>query len=325
MTTVGLVLGAGGAHAAAFHAGVLGALAEATGWDPRSSEVVVGTSAGAATAVALRAGLPAADLAARCVGEPVSKEGRPIVERVTTPLDIPPVVAPSGPWWPSNPMLLLRELASPGRPRPVVAMAGLLPDGTLDGGSIAERTRQVHPGRWTDQPTWICAVDARTGRRVVFGRDDVDAELGEAVQASSAIPGHLAPVRIDGARYLDGGSHSTTNADLLAPLALDLVVVSSSMTAGPDVPAWPDGPIGRAWHSRTLRREVERIRSGGTTVLVVQPTADDLAVRTGGDLDPAATPEICRQAALTARSRLAHPGSSQAGELLVRAAAGDAR
>src|SRR4029453_17418931 len=44
---VGLVLGAGGVVGHAFHAGVLRALAEVTGWDPRRAEVVVGTSAGA--------------------------------------------------------------------------------------------------------------------------------------------------------------------------------------------------------------------------------------------------------------------------------------
>ena len=43
---VGLVLGAGGIAGGAFHAGVLAALEEATGWDPRRAGLVVGTSAG---------------------------------------------------------------------------------------------------------------------------------------------------------------------------------------------------------------------------------------------------------------------------------------
>ena len=51
------------------------------------------------------------------------------------------------------------------------------------------------------------------------------------------------------------------------------------MTAVPSESSWPGGPIGRAWHSRTLRREVERIRSYGTSVLVFQPTSEDLRVR----------------------------------------------
>src|SRR5262249_36209204 len=43
---VTLVLGAGGPIGRAFHAGVLGALAEACGWDARSADLLVGTSAG---------------------------------------------------------------------------------------------------------------------------------------------------------------------------------------------------------------------------------------------------------------------------------------
>src|SRR5436190_159696 len=45
MRRIGLVLGAGGIVGQAYHAGVLRALSEA-GWDPASSEIVVGTSAG---------------------------------------------------------------------------------------------------------------------------------------------------------------------------------------------------------------------------------------------------------------------------------------
>ena len=56
---IGLVLGAGGVAGGAFHAGVLAALEEATGWDPRTAAVVVGTSAGSITGATLRAGLPA--------------------------------------------------------------------------------------------------------------------------------------------------------------------------------------------------------------------------------------------------------------------------
>ena len=79
MTTVGLVLGAGGLQAAAQHAGVLAALAEATGWDPRSADVVVGTSAGATTAASLRAGLSAADHRSHYLGDPLTADGQALV------------------------------------------------------------------------------------------------------------------------------------------------------------------------------------------------------------------------------------------------------
>src|SRR4051812_7021598 len=79
MARIGLVLGAGGVTGGAFHAGVLAALADATGWDARQAEVIVGTSAGSATAAILRAGLPPADLVARAEGRPLSPEGQRVV------------------------------------------------------------------------------------------------------------------------------------------------------------------------------------------------------------------------------------------------------
>ena len=78
---------------------------------------------------------------------------------------------------------------------------------------------------------WINAVRLETGRRVTFGRDlRVTTDVATAVAASCAIPGFFAPVAVDGVRYVDGGVHSPTNADLVAGLELDLVVVSSPMS-----------------------------------------------------------------------------------------------
>ena len=56
MGRIGLVLGAGGVIGHAFHAGVLAALADDTGWDPRRADVIVGTSAGSIAGALLRAG-----------------------------------------------------------------------------------------------------------------------------------------------------------------------------------------------------------------------------------------------------------------------------
>jgi NTE family protein len=87
----GLVLGAGGVTGHGFHAGVLCAVHEATGWDPRTAEVIVGTSAGAEVAALLRAGVSAADLAARAKGEPLSPQGEALLAAVGPPLPIPPL------------------------------------------------------------------------------------------------------------------------------------------------------------------------------------------------------------------------------------------
>src|SRR6266536_4643810 len=82
MAGVGLVLGAGGVVGHAFHAGVLRALEEATGWDPRTADVIVGTSAGAYAGAQLRAGLCTADLLARVAGEAVSVDGLVLYEQL---------------------------------------------------------------------------------------------------------------------------------------------------------------------------------------------------------------------------------------------------
>ena len=75
MKRVGLVLGAGGVVGQAYHSGVLAALEHDLGWDPRTAEVIVGTSAGSITGALLRNGVPASELAAWSVRAPLSAEG----------------------------------------------------------------------------------------------------------------------------------------------------------------------------------------------------------------------------------------------------------
>ena len=69
---IALVLGAGGSVGHAFHSGVLSVLAEELGWDARTAEVIVGTSAGSVVGALLRAGMPAEDLASRAMNEPMT-------------------------------------------------------------------------------------------------------------------------------------------------------------------------------------------------------------------------------------------------------------
>src|SRR5688572_10729712 len=74
MPRVGLVLGAGGVVGQAYHAGVLAALELDLGWDPRTADVIVGSSAGAVTGALLRLGVSSEDLAAWAVDAPLSLE-----------------------------------------------------------------------------------------------------------------------------------------------------------------------------------------------------------------------------------------------------------
>lgn len=303
---VGLVLGAGGIAGGAWHAGVLAALRAATGWDARRAEVVVGTSAGSITGATLRAGLSPADLYASTAGSRVSPAGGALLSRVRTSEGAFRRTARTGPPRPANPMLL-RSLASL-TPRPMVALAGLLPAGQVDSSAIAARVEELHGGQsWPAEALWVVAVRLADGRRVVFGRDDVDAGLGEAVSASCAIPGWFSPVEIGGRRYVDGGVHSTTNADLAAGLGLDLVVVSAPMAG-----SWRGMRANAAALSRTnarvgLDREVASIRRRGSEVLVLQPGPADTPLMDRRAMDPSSRRPVAAQARASTLETLQRP------------------
>ena len=60
----------------------------------------------------------------------------------------------------------------------------------------------------------MSAVDLANGRRVMFGSPEApEASVGDAVEASCAIPGVFRPIRIGGRSYVDGGAWSPTNMD----------------------------------------------------------------------------------------------------------------
>lgn len=280
---VGLVLGAGGTAGQAFHAGVLAALAGA-GWDARSAEVVVGTSAGSIAAAMLRAGVAPAAL--RTPGS-----GRP-----------------GGTAAPLAPVGIEAAALAPGRVSVGGLLSRLVPPGTRSVGGIVSTVRSAAGDGWPAATTWVCAARRRDGRRVVFGRAGAPpAPLSLAVAASCAIPGYFTPVQIDGEAYVDGGVHSPTNLDVLAGLGLDAVVVSSPMSvsrralaARLDLPA-------RLLFRTALAREAVRVRRSGTRVVTFQPSAQDLAVTGLNAMSPGPWGALVEQAEASTRRRLQDP------------------
>jgi NTE family protein len=265
---IGLVLGGGGLTGTAFHAGVVAGLAESAGWDARSAEVIVGTSAGSTTAALLRAGLPPADFVARMAGAPLSPEGQRVLG------DLGPLRQPHRverpPRRPAAPGLLPSIARRPWRYRPGIAAAALLPEGNLPVDAGVSWIGDLFRG-WPGQPMWICTVRLDDGVRVVFGRDAA-ASVREAVTASCAIPGYFAPVVIDGHRHVDGGMWSIHNLDLVAGLGLDLVVVSAPMSTA-DPRAVERGTVVRLPVRQRLDREADQVRRSGTAVVMIQPDA----------------------------------------------------
>ena len=320
MPRIGVVLGAGGAVGHAFHAGVLAELADATGWDPRDAEVVVGTSAGSVVGALLRAGISARDLAARATGVPLSPEGARLAARAGAPGPIPSRPRRSGG---------LPRMASPGTfvraafprfpfVRPGALAAAALPAGQIPTELVAAGLRPLFTSGWPDADLWVCAVRLDTGRRIVFGNERAprSVDVADAVAASCAIPAFFEPVEIGGVRYVDGGAHSPTNADLLAGRGLDLVVVISPMSvAGNRLRPSLDLPA-RRWARVYLGREAARVRRAGTPVLAFQPAAADLAVMGLNAMDPARRGPVTRQARESTRRRLERADVQERLELL---------
>jgi NTE family protein len=273
MTDVGLVLGAGGVVGQAYHAGVLSALCESSGWDSRSADIIVGSSAGSITGTMLRLGVGATDLAAMATRSPLSESGSKVVDRILPNSSNLPVPKPASwlrPWRPPSPALLSRIARRPWSFRPDVAAITMLPAGRID---LSERAVPLHRfvgDRWPED-LWICAVRRDDGARVVFGRPgSPPASLAAAVLASCAIPAYFAPVAIGGVEYFDGGVHSPTNAGVLLARRPAVVLVISPMSASRFPSRRADALMRWSAHRR-LERESRRLIAAGCKVIGIEP------------------------------------------------------
>lgn len=267
---IGLVLGGGGTFGLGYHAGALAALANDCRWDPRDADVIVGTSAGAIVATLLRTGVPAHDLAASMVGVDLHETplalARSLADRPPAPAlgfrqlaRVPRVPAAA---------VLARAAARPWTISPSAALVSVVPDGRADLAQHVPLLKAWDASPWPERPLWLAATRRRDLTRVVLGRDGaVPARLAHAVAASCAVPGYFAPVPIDGDAYVDGGVRSSTNADVLAGRALDLVVVVAPLASSGGA-----APLGqRAWRryvTAQVEREQRRLARGVPTVVV---------------------------------------------------------
>lgn len=305
MAHVALVLGAGGAVGHAFHAGVLTALADELGWDARRAHLVVGTSAGSIVAAMLRAGMPPADMVRRGSRLPLSPEGEAVVRRagLGPPRPRPERRRSSGSI--ASPARLRAAARAPWSVSPGSLAAALLPEGRVPTEDIAVPFDNLFGSVWPAAPMWIVAVQLDTGRRTVFGQEGAPvATPAEAVRASCAIPAFFEPPEIGGERYVDGGVHSTTNADLVAAAQPDLVLVSAPMSAVRGaVRIGPTTAI-RQIARLSLAREAAGLRGRQIPVLAFQPTAADLEVMAGDSLDPRKFAPVAAAAEASTRRRL---------------------
>jgi NTE family protein len=254
-----LVLGGGSFAASAWESGLVAGMASA-GVDLRASELFIGTSAGARVALHLAAGT---DLEALYAQQLQPMPGR----SSATPPD-----------W-----ARLRRECAEAKAAGESLDAILRRFGRIALDHAAPAPADLHARRetmaaqlpvttWPEKPVWIFAVNAETGQRRAFDRTS-GVSLVDAMIATTASFGATPPV-IDGQPYIDGGYHSSNNADLA--VGFDEVVVLSLRA--------PAGALALV----PLEESVAALRASGARVTVIQPDqASEDAIASGSPGSPA--------------------------------------
>ncbi|GAB1817120.1 patatin-like phospholipase family protein [Herbidospora sp. RD11066] len=247
--TRALVLGGGGIAGIAWEAGMVTGLRR-EGVDLGTADTIIGTSAGSVVGTLIATG---ADLEQAVAKQSTTDHGpRP-------PVDMAPVMQAFG--------ILFDPSVEPKEARRRVGELALaLP--IVEGMARIESVGNRLPVKvWPDRDLQVTAVDTATGQFVVWNRES-GVDLPLAVASSCAVPCVYPPVEINGARYMDGGVRSGTNADLAQ--GADTVVVLEPL-------------IGMVPPER-LARELEK--TGATQTTTVGPDAAAKAVFGTDVLDP---------------------------------------
>jgi NTE family protein len=267
-----LVLGGGGVLGEAWLRACLAGLEAETGWDLRACDAFVGTSAGSIVAATLAAG-----------------------RRPTTAPDLPKVPDPfrrevegwRAPLAKGSGTFLRVVEGSLGRVVPAVS-AGIAPAGAVARAAALKRgkraTREIpglraaleRMGSAFDGRLRVTAVDAATGRRVVFGAPGAPAtSVAEAVMASCSVPWMFRPVEIGGREYVDGGYWSAANLDV-APVERGTEVLCLNPTQTPRLAVDRLGAM-RVFSRTTTAAEALALKRRGARVRIVAPDAATVA------------------------------------------------
>ncbi|MEV6329818.1 patatin-like phospholipase family protein [Streptomyces sp. NPDC051909] len=241
-----LVLGAGGLTGAGWEIGVLWGLAEA-GVDLTGADLVVGSSAGAVVgAQSVAGGTGLGELYERQFGE----AGGELPARLRPGQILRYALAVLGSRTPEEYGRKLGRLATAAD-----TAADTVPP---------EARRDVVAARLGGEAKWpeerrllVTAVDADSGALTAFDKD-AGVPLVDAVTASCAIPGVWPVVELAGRRWIDGGLHSTANAQLAA--GYERVVIIAPSAAG-----------NKALHSPA--RQGAALAAAGARVEVITPDA----------------------------------------------------
>jgi NTE family protein len=130
---------------------------------------------------------------------------------------------------------------------------------------------------WPPVPLIAVAVDCESGEMRAFDAAQ-GVELRRAVAASCAVPAILPPVTVEGRRYMDGGVHSGTSADLALRIKPDAVLIVAPLGS-------QERGIG-ALCRRQIAIERAALQAAGARVAVVHMDEAALAAAPNGLMDP---------------------------------------
>ena len=178
------------------------------------------------------------------------------------------------------------------------------------------------------KPFAAVATRLETGERTVFVRGNT----GQAVRASSSVPGVFEPVAIGGYRYVDGGVVSPVPVDAARQLGADLVIaVDISSKAGGKR---PDGMLGIVNQSIAIMGQRLGEQELARAEVVIRPNVLDYgsadfsrrnqAILEGEKAALAALPQIRTALAQLQAQRLAQAREQQARERQAQQVQGNA-
>ena len=212
--TRALVLAGGGISGIAWEIGFLAGLADqASGLADYvlASDVIVGTSAGAAVAAQITSGAPLQELFQR--------------QTACGPAELDPGVSID-----TIAALFVTAMSAGGRSmsekRRHVAKIAVKADTVAESVRRAVIANRLPCHEWPDRTLRITAVDVASGELEIFNRES-SVSIVDAVAASCAVPGAWPPVTIGNRRFMDGGVGSIVNTAVAHDCGNALVLVPS--------------------------------------------------------------------------------------------------
>jgi NTE family protein len=209
-----LVLGGGGITGIAWEIGVVKGLGDG-GVDLRTTDLIVGTSAGSVVGTLMATGADIDELIAQ---ERATDSGATAVGAAFDPEQMVAAIA-----------ALMQGAQDLQEVRARIGALALTASAVSEAEFVDVIAARLPVHEWPERRLLITGVDTADGEFVVWERDS-GVPLVLAVAASCAVPAVWPPVTINGHRFMDGGVRSTNNADLAA--GHDPVVVLAPYTIG---------------------------------------------------------------------------------------------